>query len=388
MSSGTISFAGSIERATVKLNSSSGYTWTGTGGSYYVYLVDSSTSQLAAKSGPISSFAKGSAEIEASGFTPVSRLTITDIYPALQGWTSYTVYVHSSADESSYASGYEAKASSVYFYSSPDETTITLYTSGGSSWTGTGSYYVFLADSSGLIAKSGQIAFSDGSAALDFSNLTLTIGLTITGVDTTNQSGTYKVYVSSSGATTDYKTEDNRAAYNEAVIFDEAAERIALYTDGVSTPWINESSYSSYYLSLENSTGQLVARRGGGSVLFQKGRGEITAASLTPKGLEIPNLGSTLSGKSVNVYVSSNDSLTYAELADTHVDVVASTSTPLYCYSGTDQVSLVGSDSSSWTGGGSYHVYLKYNDGTDQVRKASSVDFAWGSASVDSSTFQ
>jgi hypothetical protein len=139
--------------------------WTETE-SYYVFF-EGSGGQLIAKSGPIY-FTNGNATIAASSLDVTGRLTITGIGSGLYG--TYRVYVNDVDDESAYWYGPAASRASVSI--SGSTAVVDLYTDGFSiRWTDTGSYYVFLEDNSGdqLIAKSGPIYFSGGTATLYYS---------------------------------------------------------------------------------------------------------------------------------------------------------------------------------------------------------------------------
>jgi hypothetical protein len=173
---------GSTARVDLRTSGSSSSRWNGTN-SYYVFIENRNTGRLAYKSASRISFTSGSANVPVSSFTEIipGRLTITDISSGLYG--TYRVYVNSSGSEY-YTSNAAAYATSVPINSSTSPVTVDLYTDGSSSrWYGMGYYYVFLVDTSGqLVAKSGPISFSNGSANISASSL-IPVGLTITGID-------------------------------------------------------------------------------------------------------------------------------------------------------------------------------------------------------------
>jgi hypothetical protein len=188
-----------FDRSTVTVdlyNTGSSSRWNA-GGTYYIYLRNRSTSQLDAKSGPIS-FSNGSAEAGAGGFIMLGRLTINNI-PSTN-YDRYRIYAHSSGSESGYTTGMAAYNTSVSINGST--AAVDLYTDGRSlRWGGTGPYYVFLVDNSGrLAAKSGLVSFSNGSAVINANNLT-PVGLTITGI---TMAGNITVYVKSPSDNTTY----------------------------------------------------------------------------------------------------------------------------------------------------------------------------------------
>jgi hypothetical protein len=106
-----------------------------------------------------------------SGNSTSGVLTITGITSSQYG--SYRIYINSSSSESTYTSNYSAR-SDVTSISASTKAIDLIDRSSGSRWSSTGSYYVFIVNSSSgsLAAKgSSSIAFKNGSASVTASSL-------------------------------------------------------------------------------------------------------------------------------------------------------------------------------------------------------------------------
>jgi hypothetical protein len=306
----TVSSTASTVTISLYTSASSSTLWSGSG-SYYIFIEDSSNGNLVAKSSQVS-FTNGSAQISASSFTfsQSGQLSITGISSSLPSGT-YQVYINTSSAEGSYKTSPSAVSKTASFTASTE--TISLYTSASSStlWSGNGSYYIFIEDYSNgnLVAKSGQISFTYGSAQISASSLTFSqsVGkLSINGISNI-QHGSYRVYINSSSNEGSYKS--SPSAVNEYISFDEPTETISLYiSTSSSTLW---SGNDSYYIFIENSSsGNLVAKSG--LVSFTKGSATISTSTL------IPVAGSYFPWASVTSLSSStlvNDSLTVDQVA-------------------------------------------------------------------------
>jgi hypothetical protein len=143
--------------------------------------------------------------------------------------------------------------------------------SGGSLWTGTGEYYVFLEDTSGnLVAKSGLVSFTNGNGTVN-SFTEITGRLIITNIDSSSY-GTYRVYVHSSDVGNDPTAyTDNPAAFSYDISINQTEARIDLFAPEGSR-WTGTDSY---YVFLENITGTATLV-GQTQVPFIRGRASVS----------------------------------------------------------------------------------------------------------------
>jgi hypothetical protein len=141
--------------------------WTPSSSSGYYVFLENDSGQLLAKAGPIS-FTNGVGNVSFDEFELLMGLKITGIDDGQYG--DYRVYVSSSSGESNYMSYLAASNTDVTF--DDDEEQVLLY-SDDTLWTNSGDYYVYLVDndSDQLVAKTGKIFFTNGSATISANDL-------------------------------------------------------------------------------------------------------------------------------------------------------------------------------------------------------------------------
>jgi hypothetical protein len=244
-------------------------------------------------------------------------------------------------------------------------------TAGGSSWAGTGDYYVFFEGNSGnLVAKSGYNNFVNGSATLSASNFEV-MGLVITNINSSLY-GSYKVYVNSNSSESTYR--NTGLVASSTVSIQRSVVRIDLATRNSSARWTGSGSH---YVFLEDTAGNLKAKSG--PVSFTNGNGTVSSFTEITGRLTISSLNSGLYGTSYRVYVNSS----YDE--STYKITPAASSTSVYINSTPITVQLT-SGGSPWPGSGSYYVFLEDSGGNLAAKSSSQVSFTNGNGSVSSFT--
>jgi hypothetical protein len=158
-SDSTVSIQPPVARVNLTENGSAGR-WTGSG-SYYVFL-ESNTYNLKARSSSPVSFSDGNGT--ASSFIEAGRLTISINNSSLYG--DYWVYISSGNEITGPTDILAASNTSVTINSSTFTTVDLTASSSSRPWTGTGSYYVFLEDSSSgnpAAISNGRVPFTLGN---------------------------------------------------------------------------------------------------------------------------------------------------------------------------------------------------------------------------------
>jgi hypothetical protein len=382
----------SSDASTVSLHplSSSSSRWSG-GESYYVYLVTSS--KIVAKSNKRISFSDGNGTASASDF--VSGLKITGITSTSSLNGSYYVYLHTSSSTSSPKYGCTASSSSSVTINSSTggATTVPLYSGSGSSsqWGNTGSYYVYLVDSSDrIVAKSrSEVSFALGNAEISTSasaaQLTF-VGLTITNTSDSSLNGkSYQVYISSNSSPTNLSS--NASATGSVAISSSTATVFLSYN--TNSQWLGSGSYYVYFVDSSSQS----ATRSNGSVSFSFGSGTINASTLgqtqTATGLKMTGITSSsgLDG-SYGVYISSSSSVTSFASSSNYE---ASSSSSVAINSATTEATFTlysrSSPSLLWTDTGSYYyVYLVDSSNRIVAKSRSQVSFDFGSGTINASS--